>query len=91
MKHVVIPESYTLNPPELGVQEKIPIGVTVETNNRIFVFRRITCFQHLVYSEIWLADGTFTITSSHLHQVYVISTKMYDGIVLIVSVLPNKE
>ena len=74
------------------MEEKFLLGDTGEGNNRILIFGRISWLQHLVFSEIWFADGTFTIAPSLFHQVYVISAKKHDGVIPIVyALLPNKQ
>ncbi|XP_068227468.1 uncharacterized protein [Palaemon carinicauda] len=92
LEQLVIPESYTLYVPQLGVEEKFLLGDTIEGNNRILVFWRISWLQRLVFSEIWFADGTFTIAPSLFYQVYIISAKKHDGVIPIVyALLPNKQ
>ena len=87
-----LPESYKIYIPQPGVEENFLLCDSGPGDKRILIFGRASWLQHLVTSEVWFADGTFSITPLLFSQIYVISAKKHRGVhPIIYALLPDKQ
>lgn len=92
LQQLFVPECYRVYVPQPGVEENFLLCDSGPGNDRILIFGRQSWLHHLVTSDMWFADGTFSIAPSLFSQIYIILVAKHGGVhPTIYALLPNKQ
>ncbi|GCC40100.1 hypothetical protein chiPu_0024094 [Chiloscyllium punctatum] len=90
LQQLFVPECYRIYLPQPGVDENFLLCDGGRGPDWILIFRSRA--GSLVTSDMWFADGTFSIAPNLFSQIYVILAKKHEGVHPIVyALLPNKQ